>query len=372
MTLSDVKSQIKARLPIVDFIRARGVDLKRRGRSFTACCPFHAEKTPFFNVNPDGYYKCFGCGKGGDVFSFLMELDKLSFSEALETLAKMTEVALPTSLEKEFQDPQAKDKKSLEALNKRLVGMFEHFYFQEKTPQAKLYLQERGFSGEIIKKFELGYLPQGGDWLKGFLLSKNFSFDLLSRSGVFSAGARYALLSERLIFPIRDLQGTVVGFGGRALGAREPKYLNSRDDALFKKKNILYGLYPSANRIRQDKLAMVCEGYMDVLAWHAVGVDLAVAPLGTSFTYEQASLLKRFVSKVIFCFDSDKAGVEATLKSFLMAESLGLESDVVVMPVGSDPADIYQREGADSLAKPLQRIARAYLFLSALLSYTSQ
>lgn len=355
MTLSEVKSRIKAKISLIDFVKSQGVDLKQKGRSFIACCPFHQEKTPSFNVNPEGYYKCFGCGKGGDHFSFLMEMKRFSFKEALESLSKIANVPLPSSLENDFKDPFLEDKKTLESLNRRLVNTFSHFLSSDKTPQALDYLISRGFNIDLANEFNLGFLPKESYWLSQFLLSKGFSANLLQKSGIFSFNGRNCFMNERLIFPIKDLQGSVVGFGGRTVEkGKEPKYINSRDDVLFKKKNILYGFYQASQPIRQEKIAMVCEGYLDVLAWHMAGVKIAVAPLGTSFTYEQASLLKKFVTKIIFSFDRDKAGIEATLKSFLMVESLGIESDTIVLPEGEDPADIIEKQGKEVLAKYYQ------------------
>lgn len=355
MTLAEIKGKIKSKISLVDFVKSQGVDLKQKGRSFVACCPFHQEKTPSFNVNPGGYYKCFGCGKGGDHFSFLMEMKRLSFKESLDILSKLAGVVLPSSFERDFKDPFLEDKKTLESLNMRLVNTFSHFFSSPKTLQASHYLESRGFDLSSIKDFNLGFLPRDSYWLSQFLSEKGFSLNLLQKSGIFSFNGRNCFMNERLIFPIKDLQGSIVGFGGRALEeGKEPKYINSRDDLLFKKKNILYGFYQASQSIRQEKIAMVCEGYLDVLAWHISGVKIAVAPLGTSFTYEQATLLKRFSNKVIFSFDRDKAGVEATLKSFLMVESLGLESDTIVLPEGKDPADILENEGKESLASYYQ------------------
>lgn len=350
MTLSEVKSRIKSKINLVDLVKAQGVDLKNKGRSFVACCPFHQEKTPSFNVNPEGYYKCFGCGKGGDHFSFLMEMKRFSFMEALEALSKIANVPLPTSLEKDFRDPFLQDKKTLESLNNRLINTFSHFFNSLKTPLASHYFFSRGFTLDLAQEFNLGFLPRESSWLSDFLLRKGFSLNLLQKSGIFSSNGRYCFMNERLIFPIKDIQGIVVGFGGRALEeGKDPKYINSRDDVLFKKKYILYGFYQSSQSLRQEKIAMVCEGYLDVLAWHTAKVKIAVAPLGTSFTYEQANLLKKFVNKIIFSFDRDKAGEEATLKSYLMVESLGLESDTIVLPEGKDPADILEKEGKEAL-----------------------
>ncbi|KAL0265437.1 UNVERIFIED_CONTAM: hypothetical protein PYX00_011046 [Menopon gallinae] len=263
---------------------------------------------------------------------------------ALERLADIAKVSLPQQIDSTLKDPLAEIKKALENLNGRLVGLFEYLY-QKKDRHAQEYLLQRGIDEEIRKKFALGYLPWRGQELRQFLLSKSFSLDLLARSGLFSVGSFYPLMGGRLVFPIREFSGRVVGFGGRSLDERQPKYLNSRDDPLFKKKEVLYGFYEAQHFIRKQAKVILCEGYIDVLAWHMAGIPLAVAPLGTSFTYEQACFLKRFVSKIFFCFDADAPGVNATLKSYLLGESLGLESEVILMPAGKDPADILKEKG---------------------------
>ena len=324
------------------------VHLEKRGGRYWACCPFHKEKTASFTVNPElkSYY-CFGCHKGGSMINFVMEMDKLTFPEAIELLAKKLSVELvydnSHSGNYSAQDEaKKKQKEELFELYQRISGTFHHFFLKKhESEKAKLYVISRGINAEMAEKFRLGYSPADRFWLYSFLIGKGYSSGFLASSGLFS-GRRpeMSLFSGRLMFPIADRQGRVIAFGGRLLTEEQnaPKYINSPEIGIYKKGETLFAIDIALEEIRRTKTVYIAEGYMDVIALHQAGISNAVAPLGTAFTTEQAKLLSRWAEKAIFFLDSDDAGQAAAVKSILTCRKNNLVSAVVVQ----NPADIVQ------------------------------
>ena len=361
-----VIDEIARKTDIVTLI-GQYVTLKPRGREFIGLSPFTQEKTPSFYVNPEkGVYHCFSSGKGGSVFTFLMELEKLSFVEAAEQLADRAGVEIPKGPE----DPASRERDSLRELYNRVTGSFRHLY-RESGPaaSARAYLNGRKITAEIQERFAIGYAPADPWWLFSFLQKKQYRAEFLAKTGLFSANTdtrrgeqMRALFVNRLMFPIHDARGDVIAFGGRRLGDLGPKYLNSPETALFHKGATLYGLFHALPQMRKTRRVYLAEGYMDVIALHQAEVENAVAPLGTAFTVGQAGLLRRYVDTVILLFDSDAAGVRATRVAAEIIETAGLRCEVCTLGASrketdshtkldapKDPAEILEQLGPQEL-----------------------
>ena len=326
--------------------------LEKRGANWWGCCPFHNEKTPSFNVVPDKkMYYCFGCHKGGGTINFLMEMEKLSFMEAVERLAKNAGIEVIYEGGSYVPDEDAKLKDDILELYDKVAGSF-HFLLTQNTLGKKAldYLLSRNVSPEIIEKFNLGYAPQDRYWLYKFLLSKNYSEDLLAKTGLFSKNYKnIAFFSDRLMFPICDRHGKTIAFGGRILEGEGPKYLNSSDMPQYKKGETAFAFHHALPEIRKSKSVILCEGYMDVLAFFQAGIENAVAPLGTALTEEQVKLLKSFADTFYLAFDSDQAGQEASYKAIKLCRGLGLNVRILYIKDGKDPSEILQKKGKDGL-----------------------
>lgn len=327
------------------------VRLTKKGGRWMGLCPFHAEKSPSFSVDAEkGLYYCFGCQKGGSAVQFLMELDKLSFPEAMEELAKKAGVALELE---EAPSEEEKEKKALFELYERLRGTFHWFLIENPAgAQARERLRSRGLPDSIVEDFYLGYAPSDRRWLFNFLSSKGYSKNFLSRSGFFAGSSHdYPIFWDRLMFPISDSKGRVIAFGGRLLQGEGPKYINSPDTTLFKKQDNLFALEKALPTIKKQGEVLICEGYMDALSFHAAGVAIAVAPLGTAFTASQARLLKRWAERIYLCFDSDEAGMKAAERGCAVAAQAGIDPYVVSLPGGKDASEILEKEGMGTLQK---------------------
>jgi DNA primase len=327
------------------------VRLSKKGGRWIGLCPFHSEKSPSFNVDPEkGLYYCFGCQKGGSSVQFLMEMEKLTFPEAIAELAKKAGVVFASD-EAPSEDEQ--DKKVMFELYERLRGTF-HWLLME-TPAGLLALErlhERGLPDSVVNDFFLGYAPADRRWLYQFLSGKGYSSSFLSKSGLFAGSSRdYPIFCDRLMFPISDSKGRVVAFGGRLLHGEGPKYINSPDTVLFKKQDNLFAIDKALPTIKKLGEALICEGYMDAISFHAAGIASAVAPLGTAFTVSQAKLLKRWSDKVVLCFDSDEAGQKAAERGCSIAAGTGLDPLVVCLPGGKDASEILEKEGIGTLQK---------------------
>ena len=329
------------------------VQLTRKGSTWWGCCPFHKEKTPSFSVTPEkNMFYCFGCHKGGDVIKFVMEMDKLSYPEAITQLAKKH--GIEVKYEQGYNPELAKKdttKDELINLYDRVASMFHYLLTQTEGGAFALdYITKRGLTMETITQFKLGYAPADRRWLKNFLRKKNFSDDFLAKSGLFSRNyPDVAFFSDRLMFPIFDRRGQCVAMGGRLLRGEGPKYLNSGDLIQYQKGETLYAFNFAKNAIRQEKKVIFCEGYMDCIAYHQSGITYAVAPLGTALTEDQVKLVQGFVDTVLLSFDSDGAGQAATWKAVQMCRRHGLTVKVIRLKGGKDPAEIMLNFGVETL-----------------------
>lgn len=344
-----VIDEIARKTDIVDLV-GRYVTLRRQGNEYVGKSPFTNEKTPSFFVNPEkGVYHCFSSNKGGGVFSFLMEMEKLTFREAVEFLAERAGI----EVQQASDDPQTRRRQSMIELYNRVSGSFRYLFCNSDTAAAaRSYMERRAISGKILEAYAVGYAPADSRWLHGFLRHKQYSAEFLEGTGLFTRRDQTkSLFQDRIMFPIHSARGDVIAFGGRRLGDFGPKYLNSADTLLFHKGETLYGLFQALPHMRQNRTVYLAEGYMDVLALAQAGVMNAVAPLGTAFTGHQANLVRRYVDTVVLLFDADSAGLRATRKAAVLAEVAGLDCEVCVLPADSDPADILERSGAGELQK---------------------
>ncbi len=353
--------ELLTRIDIVDVIDAR-VPLIRKGRDFQACCPFHHEKTPSFTVSQTKqFYHCFGCGAHGTAIGFLMEYENMPFPEAIEDLAARAGIDVPR--DEGANDTPREDLSPLYSLMER-IG---HWYKQQlkSHPQATAavdYLKQRGVTGEVAARYGLGFSPQGWSHLHEAMGEESDTTRQLVRSGMLirkESGGHYDRFRNRIMFPIHDGRGRIIGFGGRVLGDEKPKYLNSPESPLFHKGNELYGLYQARKSSRNLTQILVVEGYMDVVALAQYGIRYSVATLGTATTTDHLNLLFRSVSRVIFCFDGDRAGREAAVKAMDTAIPLirdGREILFMFLPEGEDPDTLVRQEGTQRFE---QRVAEA-------------
>jgi DNA primase len=328
------------------------VSLKKKGNNYWACCPFHGEKTPSFSVNANkGFFKCFGCHKAGDVFTFVMEIEGVSFPEAVKTVAEKSGIAVPVVEESREYEERDRLRNELLQLNQWAVEFFALSLTETGEGRRGLaYLEQRGVQEATRKLFKLGYAPNSWDALSGYLKSKGASLAQIERSGLVSLkeqGGFYDRFRGRLMFPICDAQGRVVAFGGRILGEGEPKYLNSPETALYTKGQHLFGLSYARDPIRQRGYAILVEGYLDFLIPYQAGVRHLVASLGTALTDNQVRLLGRYAKRIIVNFDPDAAGVNATKRSLELLLSQGFKVNVLTLPDNLDPDEFIRERGAE-------------------------
>lgn len=346
---------------IVDIV-GQYVKLKRQGSRYTGLCPFHNEKTPSFSVSGETQlYYCFGCGVGGNVYTFVMEYENYTFQEAIEYLADRAGIELPKDDGRQERRDDSRKKRMLEA--NRMAARY--FYYQLKNKQgsrAYQYLRGRGLTDETIVKFGLGYSNISSDDLCRYLKQKGFEESILAESGLIKVDQRGAhdRFWNRVMFPIMDVNNRVIGFGGRVMGEGLPKYLNSPETPLFDKSRNLYGLH-AAKKARKGYF-LLCEGYMDVIALHQAGFTNAVASLGTAFTPQHAMLMKRYVDQVILTFDSDGAGVTAALRAIPILKRAGLGIKVLNMRPYKDPDEFIKGEGAEAYEERIRQAQNSFLF----------
>ncbi|TMX43841.1 DNA primase [Vibrio sp. Hep-1b-8] len=356
-----------ARLDIVDIVDAR-VKLKKKGKNYGACCPFHNEKTPSFSVSQEKqFYHCFGCGAHGNAIDFMMEYERLEFVEAIEELASYLGLDVPREQRQGggFQSNQPRANTEQKRNLYDIMGSIAQFYRDQlKLPKSKIaidYLKDRGLSGQIVQKFGIGYIADEWD-----LVRKNFgqtqqTQDMLVTGGMLienDNGNRYDRFRGRVMFPIRDRRGRVIGFGGRVIGDGTPKYLNSPETPIFHKGKELYGLYEVMQAYREPPQILVVEGYMDVVALAQYGVDYSVASLGTATTGDQLQLLLRSTNQVVCCYDGDKAGQNAAWKAMEEAVTyLGGNKTIKFMFLdeGEDPDSFIRRHGKERFEEEIQR-----------------
>jgi DNA primase len=334
---------IKKRIDIVDLV-SDYVSLKKAGRNYKALCPFHTEKTPSFMVNPErGIFKCFGCGKGGDAIAFLQEVDHLEFPEALRVLAKRAGVEL-----KEYRpSPQSQLREKVMAAQVVAAKFYQTILLDHAAGKVALeYLKKRGLSLPTIKEWGLGYAPNQWELVTKALSAKGYSPEEVVSTGLGVASERgkppYDRFRGRVMFPIRDITGRVIGFSGRILGEGEPKYMNSPDSLVYQKSNVLYGMDLAKREIKKANLAVLVEGNIDAIASYQAGVKNVVAPLGTALTSQQVNTLMRFTDAAALAFDADLAGDAATRRGIELAEEAGLNIRIVHLS-GKDPDELIQR-----------------------------
>ena len=343
------------------------VKLERRGGKYWGCCPFHQEKTASFTVSPDkGFFYCFGCQTGGDAISFVQKIENLQFKEALSSIAGKYGIPEPEEHKSPFRKEQDQKSKDVYKLN----GLAKDYFVAclNKTVFGKkvfAYLRGRGIDEKTIEAFSLGAALQGNDRLYQALLKKGFSAELMVDARLVikrENGGIYDFFHSRLMIPIKDARGNVVGFGGRILEQGNPKYLNTAESMLFNKKRLLYGLDVALAAIRQTGVAIVVEGYLDAIALHSAGFTNAVASLGTAFSEEQARLLARAAKEVVFCYDSDIAGQKAAFAAISIARRENISVKAFIVPEGKDPDEFIKKFGKEKFAQLLQSAKDGFLF----------
>ncbi|MDR0233571.1 MAG: DNA primase [Zoogloeaceae bacterium] len=355
-----------ARIDIVDLID-RHVRLKKAGANYTACCPFHSEKTPSFTVSPTKqFYHCFGCGAHGTAIGFLMEFQGLGFVEAIRELASSIGLAVPDERREGGHEPRRETLRDLAEVMARARDFYKASL--KKSEKAIQYLKDRGLSGEVAAHFSIGYAPEGWQNLKAAFPDSYDKPELLATGLVLESeeGRRYDRFRDRIMFPIINAKGETIGFGGRVIGQGEPKYLNSPETPLFEKGRELFGLPQARQTLRAENRAIVVEGYMDVVALAQHGVGNALATLGTSTTREHVQKLLRQADSVVFCFDGDAAGRKAAWRALENAlESLSEHKSVsfAFLPESEDPDSFVRQKGKDAFERLIQEAAPLSSFL---------
>ncbi len=354
--------EVRSRNDIVDVISSY-VRLQKKGGTYFGLCPFHNEKSPSFSVTPaKQMYYCFGCGQGGNVFTFMMKYENYSFTEAVQNLAEKAGVKLPVGEYTAEEKKRADLKMQLLQVNNEAARYFYRMLKSEKGARAYEYLKNRGLSDETITKFGLGYSSNYKDDLYRFIKSKGYTDDVLKESGLFTFSEKgvYDKFSNRVMFPIMDINNRVIAFGGRVMGDGQPKYLNSPETMLFDKSRNLYGLNV-ARASRKDSM-LICEGYMDVIALHQAGFNNAVASLGTAYTSKHANLLKRYCENVYLTFDSDGAGVKAALRALPILRDAGISAKVINMKPYKDPDEFIKNLGAEEYQQRIENARNSFMF----------
>ncbi len=343
--MSDERDEIRARIDLVELV-GRQVELKRAGKHWKGLCPFHSDRNPSFMVNPQtGRYRCWSCGESGDAFTWVMKTQNFDFREALESLAKELGIKL--------QNRPGVDRSAREG---QIAAMQDALlFFKEsllKNTAARAYCERRSLTEEICQTWELGYAPDVGEALATYLKKKGHSLAECKSLFLVSedrSGGYFDMFRGRLMFPIRDERGELVAFGGRLLGDGYPKYINSSDTPLFRKSRILYGLYQARDIVSKERRAVLCEGYLDVIACHRAGIGNALASLGTSLTEEHAKLMKRWCDEVVILYDSDSAGMKAAERAIEVLLPEKLRVRIAALPDGEDPDTLLKKADAGAL-----------------------
>jgi DNA primase len=359
----DVIEEVRSRNDIVDVV-GQYVHLQKKGANYFGLCPFHNEKSPSFSVSPGKQmFYCFGCGEGGNVFSFLMKYDNLTFQEAVKALAERSGVSLPDA----DDSPQAKamrDKRQvLLDINKEAA---KYYYYQLRQPNGQKglqYFKERQLSDETMTQFGLGYSNITSNDLVLYLRKKGYSDSQIIEAGLASHDEKFGTHDKfwnRVMFPIQDANQKVIGFGGRVMGDGKPKYLNSPETMIFDKSRNLFGLNLAKNA--RAGYMIICEGYMDVIAMHQAGFNMAVASLGTAFTSGQAQILKRYTDEVILSYDSDEAGTKAALRGIGILKEAGLRGKVLNLKPYKDPDEFIKAEGKEAFAQRIREAENPFFF----------
>ncbi len=349
--MDDFVARVREASDILSVV-ASYVPLKKKGRNYWGCCPFHQEKTPSFSVTPDkGFFYCFGCHAGGNVFKFLSMIENISYFDAIKMQAEKLGIPLP---EREKSEEELARERRLDDLRK-MMGMARTFFHNclVKTrygDPGRRYFAGRGIGEDTIEAFGLGFAPDAFGKLRDGFLKRGVSEKLLLEGGLVSEGRSgvYDRFRNRVMIPIADERGRVVGFGGRVIDDGKPKYLNSPETAIFNKRRLLFGLDRAKSAIRSEGWALLVEGYMDAISLAAAGVGNAVASLGTAFTAEQCRLLLRYTTDICFCYDSDDAGQRATLRALSIVSATGARARVLIVPEGKDPDEYVRKHGGEA------------------------
>ncbi len=359
----ELVEEVRMKNDIVDVISGY-VRLQKKGANHFGLCPFHNEKSPSFSVSGGKQmYYCFGCGAGGNVFTFIMNYENYSFAEAVKMLADRAGVNLPEMEYSEEVRKKEGHRSRLLEVNKEAA---KYYYYLLRSPQGEKgcrYLEERALGKETMQKFGLGYAGVSGSSLVQYLRSKGYKDRLVQEAGLAGFDEKYGMHDKfwnRVMFPIQDINHRVIGFGGRVMGDAKPKYLNSPETMVFDKSRNLYGL--NFARTSRKNNVILCEGYMDVIAMHQAGFTQAVASLGTSFTSGQANLLKRYVKEVLLAYDSDGAGVKAALRAIGILEEVGLSGKVIRMEPYKDPDEFIKHLGAEAFQERMDQAENSFFF----------
>jgi len=365
----EMVEEVRMKNDIVDVVSGY-VRLQKKGANYWGCCPFHNEKTPSFSVHGGKQmYHCFGCGAGGNVFTFVMNYENYTFPEAIKMLADRAGVNLPELEYDEAMKARESKRARLLEVNKEAA---KYFYYQLRTPHGETgynYLKRRALSEETMRKFGLGYSGKSGASLVQYLKQKGFEDELIKEAGLATYSEKYGMTSQffnRVMYPISDVHGKVIGFGGRVMGDAEPKYLNSPETPVFDKRRNLYGLQFA--RTAKSGNIILCEGYMDVIAMHQAGFTQAVASLGTAFTAEQANLLRRYTENVLLAYDSDGAGTKAALRAIGILKEAGLTGKVINMKPYKDPDEFMKAEGKEAFEERIRQAENSFFFEIRILS----
>jgi DNA primase len=373
--------EIKNAADIVDIV-SEVVHLKKTGKNFVGLCPFHSEKTPSFTVSPEKQiFYCFGCGAGGNVFSFLMKNQGLGFPEAARSLADRYRIDIPARNLTPEQKRQIDQRESLLQMNRLAMDFFKQTLHRKPSGQAAMnYLKKRGLSASIIDRFNIGYAPKGWDNLLNFFLKKGVPPAQLEKAGLVlpkkDGRGYYDRFRDRVIFPIMDVNQTVIGFGGRVMDDSLPKYLNSPETALYNKSRSLYGLHLAKEKCASANLVHIVEGYLDLITLHQYGIENAVATLGTALTADHVRILSRYVPRMILVYDSDEAGIRSALRCIdifwkehadfsrgdVFREDKA-DTHILVLPEGHDPDSYLRKEGAASFCQAADRAPGIVSFL---------
>lgn len=363
----DKIAEVRAAADIVEVV-SDYVQLKKNGTRFIGLCPFHKEKTPSFSVSPNmSIYKCFGCGKGGDVFNFVMEMEKSTFAEAVKALAEKTGIALPEEDDREDRSQDSIYESVHHAL--RFAGRFFYEQMTQTEQGRKLglaYFEARGFTPETIKKFGLGFSPDTWDALKQSADHAHIKTEFLEKAGLVSLSSKntyYDRFRNRAMFPIFSHVGKVIGFGGRILtnAKDQAKYVNSPETIVYSKSQVLYGLFHSKQDIRGEGEAILVEGYTDVISLHQAGIRNVVASSGTALTRQQVQALGRYAKKVLMIYDSDSAGANATLRGMNLVFEQGLSAQIVELPDGADPDSFVKQFGGEAFRRYIREHRQPFI-----------
>ncbi len=353
----EVKDRVRESTDIVRLI-GENIELKKAGVNYVGLCPFHAEKTPSFSVNPGRqFFHCFGCGESGDVFTFMMKYHRLSFPEALKELARRAGIDLPERVLTPAQQEQLRQRDRLYAVNEAAAALYQQTLTDSPVAEnARSYLAGRGIPDDFIEKYRLGYAPGpdhgGWNFITGLLQKNGMAVADIERAGLAvkkEQGGYYDRFRDRVLFPIYDMSGRVVAFGGRILGDGKPKYMNSPESKIFDKSRLLFGLYQHREVIRRQQKALVVEGNFDLLSLAVHGLDNVVAPLGTSLTRQHVRSLRGYCEQVVLLFDGDAAGFKAAMRSVPFFLSERLAAGVALLPEGQDPDSMVREQGVDAV-----------------------